>query len=166
MRRTASSEIRVRIRVKPGIRNDRNYACGFQFYGLDPVAPRCSVPLPHCPIAPTIPSIIPWVSGMVTSIGLIAFEGCSGLTSAYFQGNAPASFIFEEFDQDAAGFTTPTWGGCPASAYSDGSLQVRLAPAGAASAGAQWQVDGGGWLSGGSVVNLAPCSHTIAFRRR
>ncbi|MGO8700153.1 MAG: leucine-rich repeat domain-containing protein [Limisphaerales bacterium] len=46
----------------------------------------------------------------------------------------------------------------------NGSLQVTLAPAGAASAGAQWQVDGGLWQSSGDTVpDLAVGSHTVAF---
>ncbi len=45
-----------------------------------------------------------------------------------------------------------------------GSLQVTLAPAGAVSAGAQWQVDGGVWQTNGVTVSgLAVGSHTVAF---
>ncbi len=45
-----------------------------------------------------------------------------------------------------------------------GSLQVTLAPAGAVSAGAQWQVDGGAWQSSGVTVSgLAVGDHTVAF---
>ena len=114
----------------------------------------------------------------VTSIGAYAFKQCSGLTNASFQGDAPASFGFEVFDGDAAGFTiyypanatgfaTPTWNGYPALPYSGsllGSLQVTLAPAGAVSSGAQWQVDGGAWQSSGATVSgLAAGSHTVAF---
>jgi hypothetical protein len=62
------------------------------------------------------------IPSSVTSIGDDAFYGCSALTSAYFQGNAPASFGNGVFDNDAAGFTvyypaaatgftTPTWNG-------------------------------------------------------
>ena len=47
-----------------------------------------------------------------------------------------------------------------------GSLQVTLSPAGAVSAGAQWQVDGGTWQnSGATVASLAVGSgHTLAFK--
>jgi len=45
-----------------------------------------------------------------------------------------------------------------------GSLQVNLAPAGAVSAGAQWQVDGGAWQNSGATVSgLSVSSHTVAF---
>jgi hypothetical protein len=118
------------------------------------------------------------IPSSVTSIVAGAFYYCSNLTSAYFQGNAPASFGNQVFDLDAAGFTlyypanatgftTPAWNGYPALPYSGsllGSLQVTLAPAGAVSAGAQWQVDGGAWQSSGATVSgLAPGSHTVAF---
>lgn len=46
-----------------------------------------------------------------------------------------------------------------------GSLQVTLAPVGAVSAGAQWQVDGGVFQSNGATVpNLPVGSHTVAFK--
>jgi hypothetical protein len=45
-----------------------------------------------------------------------------------------------------------------------GSLQVNLVPAGAADAGAQWQVDGGApQVTGVIVSNLAPGSHSLTF---
>src|SRR5205085_4424144 len=45
-----------------------------------------------------------------------------------------------------------------------GSLQVTIAPAGALSAGAQWQVDGGAWQNSGAVLgNLSSGSHSVAF---
>ncbi len=45
-----------------------------------------------------------------------------------------------------------------------GSLQVTINPAGAVSAGAQWQVDGTGWQNSGIVSsNLTVGTHTIAF---
>ncbi len=46
-----------------------------------------------------------------------------------------------------------------------GSLQVSLAPAGAASAGAQWQVDGGAWQNSGVAVSgLSVGNHPVAFK--
>jgi hypothetical protein len=62
------------------------------------------------------------IPNSVNSIGNNAFYYCSALTSAYFQGNAPASFGSGVFDNAAAGFTiyypanamgftTPTWNG-------------------------------------------------------
>jgi hypothetical protein len=46
-----------------------------------------------------------------------------------------------------------------------GSLQVNLAPAGAVSAGAQWQVDGGAFQNSGAIFpDLFVGPHTIAFK--
>jgi uncharacterized repeat protein (TIGR02543 family) len=46
-----------------------------------------------------------------------------------------------------------------------GSLTVTLQPAGAVSAGAQWQVDSGAYRNSGDIVaGLAPGSHTIACK--
>ena len=46
-----------------------------------------------------------------------------------------------------------------------GSLVVNLSPAGAISAGAQWQVDGTGYNSSGQVVGyMAPGPHTVSFK--
>ena len=45
-----------------------------------------------------------------------------------------------------------------------GSLRVNLAPAGAVSAGAQWQADGGAWQNSGSAAyHLSGGSHIVAF---
>ena len=45
-----------------------------------------------------------------------------------------------------------------------GALQITINPAGAVSAGAQWQVDGGAFQNSGAVVpNLALGNHTVSF---
>jgi hypothetical protein len=45
-----------------------------------------------------------------------------------------------------------------------GALQVNLVPSSAASAGAQWQLDGGSWQSSGAIVsNLTVGIHTVSF---
>ena len=45
-----------------------------------------------------------------------------------------------------------------------GSLLVAISPAAAVSNGAEWNVDGGGWQTSGSVVSgLSPGSHTVKF---
>jgi hypothetical protein len=45
-----------------------------------------------------------------------------------------------------------------------GSLSVTISPAGAVSAGALWEVDGGAWHSSGTTVSgLSVGSHTVAF---
>ena len=65
------------------------------------------------------------IPNSVTSIGVSAFWGCTGLARATFEGNAPASFGTEVFNGTAAGFTiyyhegstgftSPTWNGYPA----------------------------------------------------
>ena len=46
-----------------------------------------------------------------------------------------------------------------------GLLQVIIDPAEARTAGAQWQVDGGGWFnSGDTAASLSPGNHTVAFK--
>jgi hypothetical protein len=46
-----------------------------------------------------------------------------------------------------------------------GSLTVTITPAGAVTAGAQWQVDGGAWQnSGATVSSLSVGSHTVAYK--
>ncbi len=45
-----------------------------------------------------------------------------------------------------------------------GSLQVNISPVDAVNAGARWRVDGGSWLSSGSIVTALPeGSHTIEY---
>ncbi len=77
------------------------------------------------------------IPSSVTSIGNNAFYSCSALMSAYFQGNAPASFGTGVFDGAAAGFTiyypsiatgfnTPTWNGYHALPYQSGQLPALL----------------------------------------
>ena len=95
-------------------------------------------------------------------------ETVSGLTA----GSHTVTF------KTVSGYTTPSTqtvnitGGAVASvsgAYvlipPTGSLQVTLSPAGAVSAGAQWQVDGGTYRnSGETVTGLAAGSHTVTFK--
>lgn len=46
-----------------------------------------------------------------------------------------------------------------------GSLQVNITPVGAVTAGAQWQVDGGGWQNSGAIVSgLTPGNHLVNFK--
>src|ERR1019366_9233460 len=98
----------------------------------------------------------------VTSIGEEAFLDLPRLTAVYFQGNAPSlgSGEWPVFAQDPAtvyylpgttGWYTP-FGGVPAVLLA-GSVQVSISPLAAVSAGAEWQVDGGAWQSGGTAVN-------------
>ena len=65
----------------------------------------------------------------VTDIGSYAFEDCSGLTGAYFHGNAPTmgndafSLVPNTFTirykPSSTGFTSPTWNGYPCEVYSN-----------------------------------------------
>ncbi|MEI7940515.1 MAG: choice-of-anchor D domain-containing protein, partial [Verrucomicrobiota bacterium] len=106
------------------------------------------VSMPSSPIAPNQYSTIgirfqPTASGLRTASMLIYYDDTYGLgaTSPYTVG------------LQGTGTVTP------------GSLQVNLAPAGAISAGAQWQVDGGAWQSSGATVSglSVGSSHTLAF---
>jgi len=114
----------------------------------------------------------------VTYIENFAFDACFGLSSACFQGNAPAycgEYPFYVASSDftiyypptASGWSTPTWDGYPAEPYGladGGSLEVTIAPDKAVSAGARWQVDGGVWQNSGATVSgLTQGSHTVAF---
>jgi hypothetical protein len=73
------------------------------------------------------------VPNSVTSIGEQAFYLCSGLTDAYFQGNAPSSLGWGVFANAAprfsifypsttSGWSTPTWNGYPAQPYNQPSV--------------------------------------------
>ena len=64
------------------------------------------------------------IPGSITSIGNSAFQNCSGLSAAHFEGDAPAPFGTNVFDGTASGFTIyytsgatgwtePTWNGYP-----------------------------------------------------
>ncbi len=44
------------------------------------------------------------------------------------------------------------------------SCQVTLGPAGAVTAGAQWQLDGGAWYNSGASVSASPGLHTVSFK--
>ena len=68
------------------------------------------------------------IPASVVSIDDRAFQFCSGLTNAYFQGNAPLFFGAGVFDFDAPGFTlyfpttsqgftAPVWNGYKAQPY-------------------------------------------------
>ena len=90
------------------------------------------------------------VSGLSAGGHTLAFKTVSGWTTP---GNQTPTIIANQTTT-----ATGTYGGQP------GSLQVTLAPAGAVSAGAQWQVDGGAWQSSGATVSGLPAGgHTLAF---
>ena len=108
----------------------------------------------------------------VTSIGGNAFLNCYDLTSVYFTGSAPSlgSSVFlgdsnatVYYLQGKSGWSSP-FGGLPAVMLSGGFLQVTVAPAGAITAGAQWQVDGGAGQPNGAIVSgLSVGDHTLNF---
>lgn len=93
------------------------------------------------------------VSGLAPGSHAVAFKSVSGWTSQTGQN------VTITANQTAS--ATGTYVALPTT----GTLQVTLAPAGAVSAGAQWQVDGGAWqASGATVSGLAPGSHSVVFK--
>jgi PKD repeat protein len=137
------------------------------------------------------------MSNGVTSIGEVAFADCpklatmtipasvsylpdavfaySGLTSVYFEGNAPTADP-EAFLGDTATVYylagTSGWGSTfdglttvmEDAPNPNGSLQVTILPGGAVVSGAQWQVDGGLLQpSGATVLGLSVGLHTVSF---
>jgi hypothetical protein len=94
------------------------------------------------------------------------------ILSSLVPGNHTISF------NSAAGFTTPAvqsvsvtahqtaqaTGNYPGAVANAGSLQVTIAPVGAANAGAQWNVDSGAWqTNGGIVAGLSAGVHNLYF---
>jgi len=115
------------------------------------------------------------IPASITSIGSQAFWYCRSLTNVCFEGNAPVDGgdIFENapvatiyYVNGATGWGS-TYDGLPTASCQQcgaGSLQVTITPAGAITAGAQWQVDGGTWEnSGATVANLSVGNHTVSF---
>src|ERR1019366_7103385 len=95
------------------------------------------------------------VSGLAVGSGhTLAFNTVSGWTTP---GSQTPTIVANQ---------TMTATGTYVAIPQTGSLQVTLSPAGAVSAGAQWQVDGGAWQSSGATVSgLAVGSgHTLAFK--
>ncbi|MBN2139043.1 MAG: lamin tail domain-containing protein [Sedimentisphaerales bacterium] len=91
------------------------------------------------------------VSGLAVGSHTVDYKGISSWT-------APGS----EVVQINNGATTSTSG---TYILQVGSLKVDITPAAAVSAGAQWRVDGGLWLTSGvTLTDLAVGSHTIDFR--
>jgi hypothetical protein len=85
-----------------------------------------------------------------------SFAGWTGSGSGSYSGNNnPASVTMNATITETASFTPNP---------ETGSLQVIISPAGAVSAGAQWQVDGGAWQSSGTTLSsVSVGSHTVAF---
>jgi hypothetical protein len=131
--------------------------------------PVTSIGLEAFWMLPSLTSVT--IPSSVTSIGNYAFGDCTGLTSAYFRGNAPAanSSVFD-YDPYATVYYSPgtsgwssTFAGRPAILQA-GSLQVTITPVGAINAGAKWQVDGGSWQSSGwTLTNLSVGNHAVSF---
>jgi len=120
----------------------------------------------------------------ISSIGDSAFSCCTSLMAVYSEGNAPSLgsdvFSWPGFDPLPPGSDPatiyylpgtagwgPTFGGLPTALWNPGTfgaLQVSISPAGAVSAGAQWQMDGGAWQNSGTIVsNLSVGGYTVAF---
>ena len=90
------------------------------------------------------------VSGLTVGSHTVAFSTVTGWTSPASQSVT----ISNNSTTTASGTYT----------QQTGSLQVNISPAGAVSAGAQWQVDGGTLQNSGATVSgLTVGSHTVAF---
>jgi hypothetical protein len=101
-------------------------------------------------------------SGSVVAIGATpnggySFSSWTGSGTGSYSGTANSTSV----TMNAPIFETANFTANPQT----GSLQVTISPAGAISAGAQWQVDGGAWQSSGATVSgLAVGSgHTLSF---
>ncbi len=93
------------------------------------------------------------VSNLSVGNHTLAFKAVSGWT-------APSSQAVT-----ISANTTTTASGTYVVVASTGALQVTILPAGAVSAGAQWQVDGGAFQNSGVIVsNLSVGNHTISFK--
>ena len=93
------------------------------------------------------------VTGLSTGSHTINFSLVSGYTK-------PADQVINV----AANQTTSLTGTYVATTPTTGSLQVTILPAGAVTAGAKWQVDGGALeASGTTVTGLSTGSHTVTF---
>lgn len=114
----------------------------------------------------------------VTNLAGGAFYYCTSIPfNLYFQGNAPGGGYDPFYGENFASMTVYylfgtsgwqyTFWGVPAvmlNAPTNGSLQVIISPAGAVTAGAEWQVDGGVFQTSGSIVtNLSVGNHTVSF---
>src|ERR1017187_3977548 len=101
-------------------------------------------------------------SGSVVAIGATpnggySFSSWTGSGTGSYSGTANSTSV----TMNAPIFETANFTANPQT----GSLQVTISPAGAISAGAQWQVDGGAWQSSGATVSgLAVGSgHTLSL---
>ena len=93
------------------------------------------------------------VSGLSTGSHAVAFSTVSGYTTPVGQSVTINN-----------GATTSASGTYTVIAAQSGSLTVTISPAGAVSAGAHWQVDGGAvQASGATVSGLSTGGHTVAF---
>jgi hypothetical protein len=94
-------------------------------------------------------------NGSISALAM-ALEGALYAGGEFTQaGGAAAKYI--------AGHQTATAGS--GSTQQTGSIQATISPQGAIQAGAQWNVDGGGWqASGATVSGLAVGSHSVGFK--
>jgi uncharacterized repeat protein (TIGR02543 family) len=119
-----------------------------------------------------------WGNGSPDSVTLIyqswsdneivinGFAGSYGLGNNVLQNGDPVTIVlWNTSDTGQTGLQT-AWGGFVTEQplVSIGSLQVTINPVEAATAGAQWQVDGGTLQnSGATVTNLSVGNHTVNF---
>jgi hypothetical protein len=102
-----------------------------------------------------------WASGMV-----VVVDVCTDLTSSVWFPLQTVTltngcFYFSEPVQTNS--SCRFFGlGLPC-AQCGGTLQVTISPSDAVSTGAEWQVDGGAWESGGAMARLSAGAHTVQF---
>jgi len=128
-----------------------------------------------------------WIYGAETN-----YSNIKGMDTGYGQGNMDKDPLFTSLSSgdlrlketspcidtgtsigapstDILGRSRPCGRGFDMGAYeycggsTTGSLVVTISPAEAVTAGAKWRVDGGGWQGSGTVMSLAPGSHTVDF---
>jgi len=117
-------------------------------------------------------------TGVKTSSGTYSYSVVNRSTAAIqITDSVARSFtVYVGFSNQLSGgyaITQPSTGGFQIGSFSisgttppvqAGSLQVTVTPAGAITAGAQWQVDGGVWQNSGATVgNLPVGEHTASF---
>jgi pimeloyl-ACP methyl ester carboxylesterase len=161
---------------------------------FDSIANDLESIVPYTPSPPIITSVSPPTLtglpiGQTQLIRIIGSGFTSGCTLTFndgvdvpFTGRVPTLVSANELDYNitvgtnAASWTVQVVNGSQTSNLGyftvnappttpSGSLVVNLSPAGAVSAGAQWQVDGGSYYSSGGVAPvLTPGSHTVSFK--
>ncbi len=158
---------------------------------VSPYNVSLSVGIMPPPASPTIASVSPsTLSGLPlpqTQLIRIYGSGFTSISTLLFNESIPSDaerlslisaneiHYYIRTDTTAANWTVKVLNGAQESNLgyftvvaptpNTGSLTVNLAPSGAVSAGAQWQVDGASYRnSGDTATGLTPGSHTVSFK--